>query len=811
MISLPTSEGGNLEKELEWKTLQLQDFVENAVVGLHWVDPNGFIKWANKAELDMLGYTEEEYIGHHISEFHVHADKISDILHRLNCNETLNQYESELRCKNGSIKTVQISSSVFWHEGKFIHTRCFTIDVTEKKKLFKELSESESRYKNLVLTLPAGVYTCNKEGNITYFNEHAVNLWGSRPDDNEDLLKFWNRHKVWLTDGTILPAERMPMALAVATGKSFKNVEMLIQRPDGSKWYACVNIQPLFDQKNEVIGAINVFQDITHLKETELALRDSENRYRNLVQSLATPLYTTDAEGKITMFNTAAADLWGREPEIGKDMWCGSYQIFKADGSNMPLDTCPMAVCLKEQRPVYGEEILVVRPDGSIRNVAPHPQPLFDEKGKVIGAINMLIDITEMKRTEAALRESERKNKELLTYQEKKIEEKTADLKNKNEQLKRSEERYHKMIEEVEDYAIILLDANGIVQNWNKGAEKIKGYKEEEIVGKSFSNFYLPEDRDSGLPEKILDEAIANGKALYEGWRMRKNGSRFWGSIVLTTLHDQNNTVIGFSKVTRDLTAKKLAEDKLQEYTGQLEFKNQELEQFAYAASHDMKEPLRKILFYVSSASDQLTGKADDKTIEFLNRSIAAAKRLNTLIEDLLTYARTERNDESIEDVNLNEVMDDIAVLHKDEFQQKKVSIETAQLQTITGIPFQIRQLFENLISNSVKYQHPQRNCIIKIKGEVVSASQINIKDGNRYQRYYHLSISDNGIGFDPEQSEKIFEIFHRLQNLSDAKGSGIGLALCKRIVENHRGFIKATGKRNEGARFDIYLPQERG
>jgi PAS domain S-box-containing protein len=352
------------------------------------------------------------------------------------------------------------------------------------------------------------------------------------------------------------------------------------------------------------------------------------------------------------------------------------------------------------------------------------------------------------------------------------------------------------------------LDKNGIVQNWNKGAEKIKGYKEEEIIGKSFSTFYLPEDREAGLPQKTLDVARQKGKALYEGWRVRKDGSRFWGSIVLTTLHDNENNIIGFSKVTRDLTQRKLAEDRMQEYTKQLEFKNQELEQFAYAASHDMKEPLRKILFYVSAVSEKLSGQLDEKSVAYLQRSIGAANRMNELIEDLLIYARTNGSEENFEEVDLNEIVNEIVLDHKDDFEQKIVRIETKNLQTIIGIPFQIKQLLENLISNSVKYKHPDRNCIIKIKGETISGSLLKNKELITGKYYFHFSVSDNGIGFDPEYSEKIFEIFQRLNN-APGTGSGIGLALCKRIVENHRGFITATGKKNEGACFDLYFPLE--
>src|SRR5260221_9193528 len=161
--------------------------------------------------------------------------------------------------------------------------------------------------------------------------------------------------------------------------------------------------------------------------------------------------------------------------------------------------------------------------------------------------------------------------------------------------LKTSEQRYHEMIEEVEDYAILMLDSNGIIQNWNKGAQKIKGYTEDEIVGNHFRIFYPMADQEGRLPEKLMAEARKMGKAIHEGWRVRKDGRKFWGRIVITALHDEENRGTVFSKVTPDLTERNNAEERIRQYTRQLESQNKELQQFAFAAAHDMKEPLRKI------------------------------------------------------------------------------------------------------------------------------------------------------------------------------------------------------------------------
>jgi PAS domain S-box-containing protein len=794
------------EKELLRKTVELQDYVDNGNIGLHWVDKDGIIVWANKAELDLLGYSMEEYIGQKISKFHLHQEKINDILTRLDNGDCLEKYESELLCKDGTVKTVQISSSVYREEGKFIHTRCFTIDVTEQKKLFSALANSEERYKRLVNSLPAGVYTCDKEGAINFYNEVAASLWGYRPDTNTNKLKYCACYKVYL-NGIFVPADQTPMAIALQTGQSFRNLEVVMERPNGQSFIASVNIDPLYDESKNIVGAINVFQDISSIKQAELKLKESETRYRELIQTLQTPLYTTDAFGRIMLYNKAAADLWGREPKIGEDLWCGSYKILKTDGSHLPLDSCPMAICLKEQRPVYNEEILVIRPDGSIRHVAPHPQPVYDSSGNLTGAVNMLVDITEMKIVEKALRESEENYRNLANSLEQKVKEKTKDLIISTEELKKSEERYHKMVDEVEDYAIILLDKNGVVQNWNKGAEKIKGYKEEEIVGKSFQAFYLPQDREDGLPLKLLKDASENGKAIHEGWRRRKDGSIFWGNSVLTALHDNQDNIIGFSKVTRDLTELKLAEDKNKEYLSQLEFQNEELEQFTYAASHDMKEPLRKIHLYNSYIADNPSNKLDNKSAEYLKRSLQAVDRMKNLIEDLLAYSRVTSNVEGYEAVEMNNLIKDLTLDHKEELDEKGVNIELGKLPVIWAVKFQIRQLMFNLIDNAIKYKHPERNAIITLSSKVVYGYDIVECDAEPNTLYHEISVEDNGVGFDSQHAQKIFEVFQRLNNLSNAKGSGIGLAICKRIIQNHKGFIRAVGRPGEGARFSIYLP----
>jgi PAS domain S-box-containing protein len=400
--------------------------------------------------------------------------------------------------------------------------------------------------------------------------------------------------------------------------------------------------------------------------------------------------------------------------------------------------------------------------------------------------------------------------KNAATLQQSKKEDATAlsaELRKKMELLQRSEERYHKMVEEVEDYAILLLDVHGTIQNWNKGAAKIKGYTEAEIVGKNFRVFYLAEDRQRRLPEQLIDEAVRNGKAIHEGWRLRKDGTKFWGSIVITALHDDHGGILGFSKVTRDLTDIKAAGDQIREYARALEFQNKELQQFTYAAAHDLKEPLRKVQFYNSYILEYATERLDEKERSYLDHSIASVERMRKLIDDLLRYSEAASVAEKFESVNLNSIIEEVRLFYQESLPEGSVTLDLCHPAEIWGIPFQIRQLFENLIGNAVKYQDKSRPLQVNISCSSEYRPAGEERAPNTAIPFFKIRVRDNGIGFPSESGIQIFELFHRLHSRVDYPGTGVGLALCKKIVQNHRGLIEAIGRPGEGSDFIVFLP----
>jgi PAS domain S-box-containing protein len=635
--------------------------------------------------------------------------------------------------------------------------------------------------------------------------------------------------------------------------------------------------------------------------------RMTEIDYLKFIEGLPIAIYTCDRNGFIKSYNKSAVELWGREPEIGKDLWCGSWKIYDKDGKLIFLDTCPMAITLKENRAVYGEEIIIERPDGSRRRVTPYPQPIFDDEGSLIGAVNMLIDITDHKIIEA---------------------------------------KVGNMVAIVtsSDDAIVGKTLEGIVTSWNEGARRIFGYTDEEMIGQSISKIIPPERANEEL--QIL-ERIRMGERVnhFETERMTKDGTILDISLTISPVKDSKGNIIGASKIARNITAQKADERKIREtderfrmavestklgtwdyypsteiltwsnecrkifdvpenveidmkfflkhvhpddrelaqnaiaramdpstngnydiqyrilrysdhqprwiraqgkvfFSGdnqterfigtvlditeeklaqeklentvfertrdliklneQLEKSNLELEQYAYIASHDLQEPLRKIQTFTELLKRNVDNEADFK--KYFDKINNSARRMSTLINDVLNYSRLSHANELLRDTDLNQVLFDAQSDLELMIEQKHASIKSEKLPLVKGIASQLRQLFSNLINNSIKFC--EKNPEIIVSSKILGANELKEYPELRNDtKYVALNLKDNGIGFEKEHAEQIFIIFQRLNNRSEYLGTGIGLALCKKIIENHRGAIRASSQKGKGSTFTIILP----
>ncbi len=370
-----------------------------------------------------------------------------------------------------------------------------------------------------------------------------------------------------------------------------------------------------------------------------------------------------------------------------------------------------------------------------------------------------------------------------------------TDLRNMEIKLRANEVRFHQMVMDIQDYAILLLSPDGIIENWNKGAEKIKGYTEAEIVGKSFRLFYPEKDRTEGRPEELIREATENGTARDEGWRVRKDGSVFWASVVLTALYDDRHNILGFSKVTRNLTEKKKIEDTLSRYTKELELKNKELEQFTFIASHDLQEPLNTISSFVDIIKTDFSEQFSDEVLQFLKYIHVATERMRTLVRSLLDYGRIGLNPK-LESVDCNQlvasVLDDLQAAVKN----AGVEVKVNSLPVIEAYPIELRSLFQNLISNAIKYRRKSVESYVIVNAE-------------RKETEWVFLVEDNGIGIDKKYFDKIFAIFYRLHRSEEFDGVGIGLAHCRKIIELHGGRLWVDSEFDKGSRFIFSIPDQ--
>lgn len=394
----------------------------------------------------------------------------------------------------------------------------------------------------------------------------------------------------------------------------------------------------------------------------------------------------------------------------------------------------------------------------------------------------------------------------------------TRDLTEKREaeeRLRKSEERYRMLVEGVKDYAIFLLDPQGHIASWNQGAKRLKGYEESEIIGKHFSIFYTPQKVEERYPEYELEQVLKYGKFEDEGLRVKKDGSTFYASVVITALYGANKELIGFSKITRDLTERKQAEENLRllnvrletrvrERTEELSQKvkelktiNADLDNFIYTASHDLKAPLTNIQGLIDALSDTLRAKQgiDEEMEGLLDMINLSIQRFMNTVRDLAAVNASQRiGKEDVIPVDLSVLLEDVtlSIDHLVKESNAQFHLDVAHDFALRFSKIHIRSILFNLLSNAIKYRSPQRALVVYIKA---------YKEGS----FYCIEVKDNGMGFREENKEKVFQLFQRLHSHVD--GSGIGLYIIKKIVDNVGGHINVSSAVDGGATFTICLP----
>lgn len=359
--------------------------------------------------------------------------------------------------------------------------------------------------------------------------------------------------------------------------------------------------------------------------------------------------------------------------------------------------------------------------------------------------------------------------------------------------------------------AIIVIDTESVISYWNPKAQAIFGWSAEEVIGQSLTEIIIPvqyrEAHKRGM-KRYLATGVANVlNRTIEITALDKNGREFYVSLTISTTY--RNGEVSFIAFLRDIDDQKRNALELEQKKIELEESNKQLEQFAHVASHDLKEPIRKIRVFFGLLQNQIHHKLSPEDISLLGKIDSAASRLNDMVEGVLAYSTVKAEIPVVETIDLNEVMKAVETDLELMIQQTEAIINYDALPVIEGSRFLLCQLFYNLVNNSLKFIRPEGTPVIEIKSRILMGDATNHFQADALVSYAEIIVSDNGIGFAQEQARNVFTTFTRLHAKDKYEGTGLGLSLCKNIVEKHKGFITAFGKEGQGASFVIYLPEK--
>ncbi len=716
--------------------------------------------------------------------------------------KTFCQAEYRLRTAAGEYRhTVARGVPILAADGRVQEWVGTNTDITEQKLAEEGLRRTVAEMRRLALIVQCtdnAVILTNPQGLIEWVNDGFTRICEYRLDEVAGK-----------SPGSILQGPDTDQATVkhmherLLQGNGFK-VEIVNYTKSGRPYWLASEVQPSLDDQGSLTGFMAIESDITARKRTDEMLNEANKELevrvaqrttelseaneflKAVLENIQDGIVACNAEGVITLLNRTVRELH-KLPDLptGPSEWSHFYSLYRADGQTpMTVDEIPLtrAACVARKSRTW--KWLLSRKTGAAHTILANGRAVYDEHGKKLGAVVSLNDITERKRADDVLRESE--------------------------------ERFRLLVDGVQDYAIIMLDPGGKIISWNSGAERINGYKTEEIVGRSFSCFYSSEDMQGGRPEYDLKIAVEHGRFKEDGWRVRKNGTGFWASVVITVVRDKDGHVRGFSKITRDITERKRAEMELQKAHDELERRvetrtaelalaknaaesaNRAKSEFFSRMSHELRTPLNVILGFGQLLEMDVLSGPQRESAEQIGKG---GRHLLTLINEVLDITRVESGGKGMmspERVDIDEVVHDVLGMVQPLADAAGVRIlpfhtGTTCAGSVRADLQRLKQILLNLLANGIKYNR---------KGGTLALSCTEAPDAMT-----RISVTDTGPGIAPEKMHRLFVPFDRLDaDKKGIEGTGLGLTLVKGLVEAMQGKIGAESTPGQGSTFWVEL-----
>lgn len=646
------------------------------------------------------------------------------------------------------------------------------MDVTEEKLAAQEIMDREREFRSLAENTPDIILKYDRHNRYLYANPQVEILVGQPP---EAIIgrSMW---EVGLNPSICVFIEEQLQL--VITEKRSHSIEYADQ--DGANWLYS-RFVPEFDTAGEVTAILVITTDITGLKKTEAALQESETRFRTMANFIPQLAWMANPDGKIYWYNQRWYDFTGTSSgEMKADGW---HKVFHPD-----MVQRVESLLHKAFRNGYPwEDIVQIRGgDGSYRWFLSRAMPVHSEKGAIESWFGTHTDITAQRAIEDALTLA--KNQLELTFENVPaaifLVDKHGNIIYLNEAA-----AHNLLFDNVED--VLALGNMSAVRQVVAERFEMRGENGELLNANS--------------PERAASFETRKSTRLVYQVVNRQTGKVTWFDTHSAPLFDNEGNLVMELTTTTNITDQRLFTEKLEQEvarrTQELQRSNEDLQQFAHAASHDLKEPVRKVLTFLDRVMKEFRPQLPEKAVNYLDRVEVAARRSYTMIDGLLRYSKVDAAVLVYEPIDLEELLGHVETDLELPMQQKGATLRLQELPVVQGAPELISQLFYNLVNNALKFSRPGVPPIISIYTQ----------PSPHADDFVTVVVEDNGIGFDPIHAEKIFQTYTRLHSKDLYEGSGLGLALCRKIVERHGGCIQATAQPNQGARFTMFLPKRTG